>query len=105
MRKGGEYKPPKETIQHVHELLQLMSAMTEDKRFEEAYSEEMEGSETNMCEVLDRIQNRGIEQGEEKMSTLIQMLIAQNRLDDLKRMAEDKVYLKKIKEEFFLNGN
>lgn len=36
MRKHRDYKPSKDTIKHVHELLQLMSVMTGDNRYEEA---------------------------------------------------------------------
>lgn len=37
--------------------------MTGDNRFEEVYNENVEGGPRNMCEVLDRIENRGIQQG------------------------------------------
>ena len=46
------------------EVLQLMTVMNEDTRFEEAYREE--GSGTNMCEYLDRIIARGESRGEIK---------------------------------------
>jgi hypothetical protein len=39
MRKNKEYQPPKETIKHVHEFLQLMSVMTGDHRYEDVYAE------------------------------------------------------------------
>lgn len=66
MRKNKGYTPPKESIRHVHEFLQLMSVMTGDNRYEETYNEQMEGGSTNMCEVLDLVENRGIEKGIEK---------------------------------------
>lgn len=65
MRKNKGYQPPKETIRHVHEFLQLMSAMTGDHRYEEAY-ESAERRPSTMCEVLDAVENRGIEKGIEK---------------------------------------
>ena len=65
MRKNKGYEPPKETIRHVHEFLQLMSAMTGDHRYEEAY-ESAERRPSNMCEVLDAVENRGIEKGIEQ---------------------------------------
>ena len=40
--------------------------MTGDNRFEEVYNENVEGGPRNMCEVLDRIENRGIQQGIEQ---------------------------------------
>ncbi len=66
MRKNKGYTPPKESIRHVHEFLQLMSVMTGDNRYEETYNEQMEGGSTNMCEVLDLVENRGIEKGRMK---------------------------------------
>jgi len=63
MRKNRDYVASTATIRHVHELLQLMAVMTKDVRFEDIYNEEMEGRQTTMCEVLDRIENRGIEKG------------------------------------------
>ena len=64
MRKDRNYIPSKDTITHVHELLQFMSAMTQDQRFEEAYSEDCEkGENVSMCEFLDRVEKRGIEKG------------------------------------------
>ncbi len=65
-----------------------------------------------MCEVLDKIENRGIKkgiaqgiaqgmtqgiaQGEDKAFSLIKFLIANNRLEDLKRVSEDESYRKKL---------
>ena len=65
MRKNRGYVPSKETITHVHEVLQLMSVVTDDNRFEEVQNY-VERSGSNMCEVLDAIENRGIEKGIER---------------------------------------
>ena len=62
MRNKRDYVPSRETITHVHEVLQLMSVMTDDNRFEET-CKSIERSRSNMCEVLDAIENRGIEKG------------------------------------------
>lgn len=66
MRKNKDYVAPDATIRHVHELLQLMTVMTGDNRYENAYSKEMERGQTTMCKVLDKVENRGIEKGIEK---------------------------------------
>lgn len=61
-RKNGNYIPSAERLVHVQETLQLLSIMTRDRRFEEAYQvrdKEEEGEIHNMCEVLDRIEKRG----------------------------------------------
>lgn len=65
-REKNDYTPAPTEIKHVQETLQLLSIMTRDNRFEEAYNsykEEGKGGIRNMCEVLDRIELRGIEQG------------------------------------------
>lgn len=64
MRENNDYIPTKETIRHVQEVLQLMAVMNEDTRFEDAYREG--GSDSNMCEYLDRIEARGETRGLER---------------------------------------
>ena len=61
MRENNNYIPSKETIEHVREVFELMSVVAGDSRFTEAYSEE--GSDTNMCEFLDRVEARGEARG------------------------------------------
>ena len=63
MREKNDYTPEPVEFTHVQETLQLLSVMTGDNRFEEVYNENVEGGPRNMCEVLDRIENRGIQQG------------------------------------------
>ena len=66
MRVNKDYIADKTDIAHVEELLTLMSEMTGDNRFEETIND-LKGKENiNMCEVLDRIEARGIEKGIEK---------------------------------------
>lgn len=100
MRKNRNYVASAATIKHVHELLQLMAAMTRDNRFEKAYSPDMEGGRTNMCEVLDRIESRGIRkgmiQGENDAFFLVKYLLDNNRSEDAKRATEDEDYRKKL---------
>ena len=66
MRKSGKYSPPSDTIQHVSELLNLFSALTEDNRFAESYERIRQKERINMCTVLDEIEERGIEKGIEQ---------------------------------------
>ena len=86
MCKTGTYSGSKENIVHVQEVLNLMTYLTKDNRFREAYEEEWEGEVIhNMCEVLDRIEargrNAGLEEGqkegrEEGLSAMITALKA-----------------------------
>ena len=51
-----------------------------------------------MCDVLDKVENRGIEKGiakgesrgENKMALLVKKLLDQNRIGDVKRASEDE---------------
>ena len=61
-----------------------------------------------MCDVLDKVENRGIEKGivkgesrgENKMALLVKKLLDQNRIDDVKRASEDEVYRDQLIKEF-----
>lgn len=70
MRKTGNYVPNAEQIVHVKETLGLLSIMTNDSRFEDALNADAyfdDGKEIrNMCDVLDRVENKGRAEGEEK---------------------------------------
>ena len=64
-RMNGDYKPDHNTIKHVDEMLKLMAVLTADHRFEEAI-ESVKKEDVTMCEVLDKVEARGIEKGIEK---------------------------------------
>ena len=66
MRVNRDYIADETTIEHVEELLTLMSAMTGDNRFEETINDLKGKEKINMCEVLDRVEARGIEKGIEQ---------------------------------------
>ena len=67
-----------------------------------------------MCELLDKYEKRGERRGEkrgqkrgekkglERVNKLIKLLIQNNRLEDLQRSAEDKVYQEQLFAEFGL---
>ena len=105
MRKNKNYVASEVTIKHVHELLQLMAVMTQDNRFAKVYNPDMERRETTMCEVLDRIESRGIQkgivQGENIILSLMNYLLSNNRAEDAKKATEDEVYRKKLLAEIF----
>ena len=120
MRINRDYEPSRETIRHVHEVLQLMSVLTKDRRFADIQIplNVAEGG-TTMCEVLDKVENRGIATGlargrEEGLATgrkeglltgvastqaLINRLLEENRLEDLRRASTDREYLQQLLEE------
>ena len=63
MRVNKDYVAGDTVIKHVDELLMLMTAMTRDYRFEETINEVKGKEHVTMCEVLDRVEARGIEKG------------------------------------------
>ena len=75
-----DYKPSKEKIRHVDEILKLLEVLSNDKRFskidiKELKEQKYEGG-VNMCVALDKIENRGFERGIEttKYETAINLL-------------------------------
>ena len=65
-RKNPDYRPTDPVkFKHVDEVLKLMSALTRDDRYAEMLNEEG-GKPENMCEVLDRAEERGMIKGREE---------------------------------------
>jgi len=97
MRESGNYIPSSQDLEHIQETLQLLSVMTGDRRFEEAYNKKnMERRPRNMCEVLDRIENRGWQkgrqEGENALALLMQKLFEAGRIEDAKKASENQDY-------------
>ena len=87
-QENGDYEPSREKIDHVQETLQLLSAMTGDHRFEDAFEDSAgKGEIRNMCEALDKIEARGEARGEEKANLAnIRSLMENLRLDPRQAM-------------------
>ena len=62
-RMTNDYKPSADLLQHVDETLKLMSVLTDDRRFEEVIQELPGKGGTSMCTVLDKVENKGREEG------------------------------------------
>ena len=58
-RMSKDYVPSKENFKHVDEILKLFRVLTDDSRFEEVQNNSDEGGARNMCEALDRAENKG----------------------------------------------
>ena len=118
-RENGDYIPSSQDLTHVQETLQLLSIMTNDNRFEEAYNTNTDGQKggpRNMCDVLDKVESRGIAkgiakgvakgkaegeiEGKNQMALLVKKLLNQGRIDDVKRASEDEVYRDQLIKEF-----
>ena len=57
-----------------------------------------------MCEILDKIENRGIAIGEKhgrnEINRLVAILLEDNRIDDLKRAVHDEEYQQQLMIEY-----
>ena len=64
-RLNHDYKPSKDMITHVDALLKMFSALTGDSRYEQIlYDNNLtEGGSIGMCEILDKIEERGRNEG------------------------------------------
>ena len=71
----NDYKPRADLQQHVDETLKLMSVLTDDRRFEEVIQELPGKGGTSMCTVLDKVENKGREEGlaQGKLEGMIQV--------------------------------
>ncbi len=60
MRTNKDYKPSKQIIRHVNEVLQLIAVFTNDNTFEEYQNQFIfEGEEVTMSGILDKAEARG----------------------------------------------
>lgn len=113
-REQGDYTPTAQELRHVQETLQLLSVMTGDHRFEEAYDPPKEGGPQNMCEVLDRVEKKGrqagmqagmrtgIQQGEDMFALLVKKLLECGRMEDIRRVTEEKDYRQQLMREMHI---
>lgn len=62
LAEGKDFNPSGYRIRHVAEFLKFMSALTKDKRYEELIPEVGE-EEVEMCELIDRYENKGRREG------------------------------------------
>lgn len=60
-----------------------------------------------MCDVLDKVENRGIAkgkaEGEDTLALLMKKLFDQSRIEDVKRASEDEAYRDKLMKELIIN--
>ena len=92
----------------------MLSVMTKDKRFEDVLNQEdgIEGGVNNMCDVLDRVEERGItigeargekkgeKKGERRLAELITRLFSDGRGSEVEKAASDEQYRAKLFKEF-----
>lgn len=63
-RKKQQYQAPEGELKHVREVMELLSAVTQDTRFMDAYNKRIEeGGPVNMEAWIDEAENRGRQEG------------------------------------------
>ena len=100
-RKNRQYKAPEGELRHVKEVLELLSAVTQDARFMDAYNKRIEeGRAVNMEAWIDEAESRGREEGKSEM--VLEMLREKQPLDLIAKVS--KFSLEKIAEVGRLHG-
>ena len=106
MRVNRDYVPDKTVIDHVEELLMLMAAMTGDGRFEETINDLNGKERVTMCEVLDRVEAKGIEKGIEKgadiISKLNEILVREGDLEKILKANTNNAYRNELLKKYNL---
>ena len=102
-RRNKDYVPDDpQHIEHVDEVLKLLSVFTKDDRYEMILADKEEVH--NMCEVADRLVNKGLEQGRKEgqniLATLINKLLAAGKTDDAMRATTDKDFREKLYKQY-----
>lgn len=87
-RKNKKYTPSRKKIRHVDAVLKFMSVMTGDQRFLEVLKAKKTGGDQTMCEILDQIENRGIQKGMEIMRAEKDAVIAEKDAELARKEAE-----------------
>ena len=107
--KQNEGRKPSESAPgtKVYELVEMLKPYLLDTQWLWRWK----GGPRNMSDVLDKVENRGIEKGivkgesrgENKMALLVKKLLDQNRIDDVKRASEDEKSRAELMEELGIN--
>lgn len=106
LAEGKDYVPTGQKIVHVEALLRMLSALTEDERFEKLIPKTLEveqaKGEITMCEWLDKYEKLSMEKGIGRVNALIKCLIGDGRNDEIARMASDVEFQKRLMVEYGL---
>ena len=100
-----DYVPDdKRVIKHVDEVLKLLSVMSGDRKYESILCDAENRRVNTMCEVAERLVNRGRAEGkaegEAMLASLIKMLLSAGRSEDVALAAENEEARKRFYKEF-----
>ena len=88
MHRTGEYVPETEYPEHVHEVLQLLSVMAGDHRFEAIFNEKSNSEVKTMSEFLNKVEARGEARGEARAAARYEKEIAAMAAENAKLKAQ-----------------
>ena len=87
LNESNDYVPKEKTIKHADSFLKLMSVLTQDDKYAEISREISHDEEGfNMCDVLDRVEARGMEKTRKEM--ILNMLKENISVDTIARVAK-----------------
>ena len=93
MQTTKNYVPSPESILHKDATLKLLSVLTGDHRFEDVAKELPTNGGVSMCEVLDRIEEKGEVKGEQRFGRLINAMISnKSSIEDISKASSDPEY-------------
>ena len=102
-RKNKDYIPDdKTTIKHVDEILKFLSVMTGDNRYEKLLADK-EGV-SNMCDVAQRLEDRGMKKGIEKGNRMIYSLVEDKSISMEKGAEKLEISVEKLKDDMVKAG-
>ena len=102
-RKNKDYIPDdKTTIKHVDEILKFLSVMTGDNRYEKLLADK-EGV-SNMCDVAQRLEDRGMKKGIEKGNHMIYSLVEDKSISMEKGAEKLEISVEKLKDDMVKAG-
>lgn len=102
-RKNKDYIPDdKTTIKHVDEILKFLSVMTGDNRYEKLLADK-EGV-SNMCDVAQRLEDRGMKKGIEKGNHMIYSLVEDKSISMEKGAEKIGISVEKLKDDMVKAG-
>lgn len=102
-RKNKDYIPDdKTTIKHVDEILKFLSVMTGDNRYEKLLADK-EGV-SNMCDVAQRLEDRGMKKGIEKGNRMIYSLVEDKSISMEKGAEKLGISVEKLKDDMVKAG-
>lgn len=99
-RKKEEYHGNQKPIRHVDAVLKFMSVFAKDERFLKLRIPKED--QIMSSKLLDRIEEEGKEIGKEQTFQLVEILMKENKMEEMKRIQVDAEYYDKLLKEYHI---